>query len=467
MKFRGVAKFFRALFYFRKVKRFGDVPWYSKVIKENDKKLLHKARDPRTVVIDSVLADINFAIKNLGTEKETTKVTKWTALALKARIFLFEGTYEKYHNIGHNYKKWLKECVSASNELIKSGEYKIYTDMSDTSDAYRKLFSSTNAITKEVILAKSFSFAVPFTGNINFHTNSSSFGRPGVTKQLVNSYLMADGSRFTDIAGHDTLQFYYEMQNRDPRLAQTIRTPGFKPIGTNEQEVPDFSSSVTGYQFIKFLQSPSHFNSGNDNDLPLFRYAEILLDYAEAKAELGTLTQNDLDKSIRLIRDRVGMPNINMRKANVHPDPFLEKQYSNVSGPNKGVILEIRRERRIELVREGFRWWDLMRWADGQNVAKVFKGMYFPGPGKYDLDHNSSIDLIIYKGNEPTNLMNGVQYKSLSSMDLEHGENGGLMLINKDIGKKWVSPKDYLYPIPIQALQLNKNLKQNPGWPSP
>src|SRR5699024_5961978 len=225
-----------------------------------------------------------------------------------------------------------------------------------------------------------------------------------------------------------------------------------------------FTASLTGYQYIKFVLSPSHFNTGADNDLPVFRYAEILLNYAEAKAELGTLTQSDLNNSIKLIRDRINMPNANMAKANNNPDPFLAEQYENVAGPNKGVILEIRRERRIELIREGFRWDDLMRWKEGNNVAKVYKGMYFPGLGEYDLDHNGIVDLVIYKGSEPSDKKSGVQYRSLNSMHLADGEHGGLMLINADISKKFVEPKDYLYPIPRQELILNPDFDQNPGW---
>lgn len=83
---------------------------------------------------------------------------------------------------------------------------------------------------------------------------------------------------------------------------------------------------MTGYQPIKFVQEPTASggqvdrNSRNTNDLPVFRYAEVLLNYAEAKAELGTLTQDDLDQSINLIRRRVGMPDLNMDVANTNPD---------------------------------------------------------------------------------------------------------------------------------------------------
>ncbi|WP_255157862.1 RagB/SusD family nutrient uptake outer membrane protein [Siphonobacter sp. BAB-5385] len=117
-KYVGLAKFFRAWFYFNKVVRFGDVPWYNKVINTTDEAYLTQARDPRTVVMDSVLADINEAVARLATTKSTEEVTKWTALALKSRICLFEGTFRKYHTEFNlpNADKFLNEAVTASED---------------------------------------------------------------------------------------------------------------------------------------------------------------------------------------------------------------------------------------------------------------------------------------------------------------------------------------------------------------
>ncbi len=191
------------------------------------------------------------------------------------------------------------------------------------------------------------------------------------------------------------LQFYDEVQNRDPRLAQTIRTPGYTRIGeicaaryrNSGLQLPVTSSS-------KFVSAPKWDTFSKDiTDMPVFRYAEVLLNYAEAKAEKGTLTQADLDISIKPIRDRVGMPNISLEQANTKPDPYQAAQYTQITGKNLGVILEIRRERRIELVMENFfRWDDVVRWKEGQILTKQYKGMYFPGPGEYDLDRNGKVD---------------------------------------------------------------------------
>lgn len=158
------------------------------------------------------------------------------------------------------------------------------------------------------------------------------------------------------------------------------------------------------------------------------------------------------------------MPNLDVAAANANPDPYLQKEYPHVqAGANAGVLLEIRRERRIELVKEGHRYRDLLRWKEGARLAKPFYGMYFPGAGEYDLDHNGTIDLVIYEGDAPT-AVPGRQYQRLGELVLENGTNGGRIVNVPDIIKQWDEDKDYYYPIPTQELTLNPNLEQNPGW---
>ena len=460
LEYDGVARFFRAYFYFDKVVRFGDVPWYDSVLEIDDEGLT-KARDSRKVVFAKMLEDIDFAIANCSETKSAQLITKWTALAFKSRMCLFEGTFRKYHGLG-DWEEILRESVAASEELINSGTYSIR--MGDPNTVYQELFIAEDADPNEMILARQYDASVPFVHSANFYILSASYGRPGLQKSVVNSYLMKDGSRFTDIPGYETMQFFEETQNRDPRLAQTIRTPGYKRIGRDEVSVPDFATSVTGYQYVKYILSPAFDSGQSTNDMPIFRYAEVLLNYAEAKAELGAITQADIDKSIKLLRDRVAMPNLDVAAANADPDPYLQKEYPHVqAGANAGVLLEIRRERRIELVKEGHRYRDLLRWKEGARLAKPFYGMYFPGAGEYDLDHNGSIDLVIYEGEAPT-AVPGRQYQRLGELVLENGTNGGRIVNMPDIIKQWDEDKDYYYPIPTQELQLNPNLEQNPGW---
>lgn len=338
-KYVGLARFFRAHFYFEKVRWYGDVPWYSDVISTSDEENLFKPRDPRTLVMDSVLADINFAIEHLGAAPDVERVTKWTALALKSRICLYEGTWRKYHTALNlpDANKFLEECVAASEALMESGVYQVYTGTGGPSGKpYQDLFAhlTLDPVATEVILGRRYSSELELRHGLQFYITARTQGKPGFEKKLVNSYLMADGSRFTDIPGYETMEFYDEVQGRDPRLAQTIRTPGYTRIGSSTPIAPDFEATMTGYQPIKWMNA-LEFDGNNQSiqDLLLFRFGEVLLNYAEAKAELGTLTQADIDKSIKLLRDRVGMPNLDMAAANASPDPTWRNNMSMSPDP--------------------------------------------------------------------------------------------------------------------------------------
>ena len=396
-QYTAVTKFMRCYFYFKKVKRFGDVPWIDRQM-ESDDPGLYAPRDSRELIMQKMIEDIDYAIDNLPVkEKEASapyRVTKGAALALKSSFCLFEGTFRKYHNIsldGHDWKYYLDQCVDASEKLMSGqyGSYKIYNTGKPTED-YLNLFAAQDANKDEYILAVKYDQGMQILHNANAHSLVTTQGMPGYTRKFVCSYLMKDGSRFTDIPGWQTMQFVEEMKDRDPRLAQSIRGLGYHRVGETAVLAPDLQCSTTGYHAIKFVGQSKmgsilmDKNNMSSNDLPEFRYAEVLLNLAEAKAELGTLQQADLDKTIGELRKRVGMGSLNMAAANATPDPYLtssETGYFNVSGENLGVILEIRRERAIEMVQEGLRWDDLMRWKCGKMIDQSLQGMYFPGPG--------------------------------------------------------------------------------------
>ena len=479
-QYDGVARFFRAFFYYEKVKRFGDVPYYDKVLASTDAELT-KPRDSRDFVMTKVLEDVDYAIRNLPEKKDLYRVTHWTALALKSRICLFEGTYRKYHGLeGADF--YLNECVKASDELMAKSGYTIYKS---GKTPYQDLFASKDAIIDEVIIARDYDKGKGVVHDANYNTMSTTYGRPGMNKKIVNSYLMKDGSRFTDRPDYKTATYYQEMQNRDPRLTQTVIGPGYMRINDDKLTSPSFEFSTTGYQIIKWVTDASGDGfQGSFNDYIIFRYAEVLLNYAEAKAELGTLTQEDLNRSIKLIRDRVGMQNIDMAEANKNPDPYLMDEenggYKNVKGANKGVILEIRRERTIELLLEGIRYSDLMRWKEGKVFEKPFLGMYVPeltegsGENRYIvLDMNDGeicdrgkVDICIYKGTKPKVKNIRKFYKLGEDIELTNGTSGNVLV--HDIRKEprsWNEDRDYLYPIPTEERLLsNGALTQNPGW---
>lgn len=200
--------------------------------------------------------------------------------------------------------------------------------------------------------------------------------------------------------------------------------------------------------------------------MPIFRFGEVLLNFAEAKAERGTLTQTDLDNSINLLRKRVNMPNLNLSEANANPDPYLlspETGYPNVSGTNTGVILEIRRERTIELVAEGHRYYDIIRWKNGKRFEKSMLGIYIPGPGNYDLDNNGKLDVCFYEGDKPSAFV-PLFLKIGQDVTLSEG-NKGYILCHGLNERVWNENRDYFYPIPIKERLLTEGaLTQNQGW---
>ena len=203
----------------------------------------------------------------------------------------------------------------------------------------------------------------------------------------------------------------------------------------------------------------------------------MLLNYAEAKAELGTLEQGDLDISINLLRDRAGiMSGLDMSAANANPDKYLMWQpglenseqtgYPGVSGDNMGVILEIRRERTIELLMEGFRFYDLCRWKAGACIDEPIYGMYFTGAGEYDLTGDGKTDLILVANgaSKPADQEGVAVYELGSDIFLTEGDHGYVNRHQNVTRNGFNEERDYLYPIPLDELSLNENLTQNPGW---
>ena len=476
-KYSAITRFFRAFFYFDKVKRFGDVPWYDKELGSADPEL-YKARDSRELVLTNMIKDIDDAVNSGGLSEKATpyRVNKWTALALKARFCLYEGTYRKYHGInleGHDYKYYLDLAAETAKQIMDESPYKLFKTGNPATD-YVTLFTKEDADEGEYMLAIKNDAGLQIFHNATGYAVMVTQGRPGLTRKLVNAYLMKDGKKFTDQPGWQEMTFLEETKDRDPRMAQSVRTPGYTRIGSTTVEAPDISVANTGYQLVKFVQArPPEGDRGDKStcDMPVFRFTEVLLNYAEAKAEAGTLTQDDLDISINKIRERAGMPDLKLTTANANPDWYLSSEeygYPNVTGPNKGVILEIRRERAIELLEEGFRYNDLMRWKAGYCIDQPITGIYFPGPGEYDLSGDGKADVILYpKGSAKPSAGEGVQVYELDKDIYLTGEKSskGYMFYHKTVERtKFNEGRDYLYPIPSTERELNPNLEQNPGW---
>lgn len=472
--FEGLARFFRARFYMDKVQRFSDVPWYDNVLETDDEDLF-KPRDSRTMVVDKIFEDYAFAAEHVRTNQPTGAVDKYVVLTYMARHALYEGTYRKYHSelsMESTADRFIQIARDATEEIINSGEYSLYTTGNPMSD-YGSLFTSENLEgNPEIILA---------TFNEDNLINSGwwafMFGNyeASPSRDLLQSYLNADGSYYTDQTGYETKQFVEEFENRDPRVYQTYAYPGFvlENVSTYSQGgglyVQQLQKNFSGYHQLKGFVNNTDVALQNSIDIPVLRYAEVLLTYAEAKAELGELTQSDLDMTINQIRSRAGMPELTM---NVDLDPLQQTRYPEVTS---NVLLEIRRERRVELAHEGFRHDDLMRWDAGKLLENEPEGLYFPGLGKYDLTGDGIEDIVLIPNTESIPAekeSNELGVQLIYYRTGLPGSDAGVYLANETSGTvvtvpergTFEAPKYYYRPIPETHVVVNPNLEQIFGW---
>lgn len=464
----GIARFFRAYFYFEKVKRFGDVPWYNKPLDVSDS-ALYKKRDPRTMIMDSVIADLDYAASHiLATDDQTrSTITKWVVYGFKSRVCLFEGTFRKYQasfGLASTANTFLQAAADAAKAVMNSGKYSLNTAGGNM--AYRNLFISTSPVTSEVMLANISSSSLAKMNDANWYFTSATYGpRFSFTRSFINTYLNIDGTPFTNKAGYDTMVFATETQNRDLRLQQTIRLGNYKRInsGTLIPGPPLFSNTYTGYQPIKWCLDDMYYDAGalNTNSVCQMRYAEILLNYAEAQAELGKMTVADWTSTIGALRARAGITTGLSSLPAVADSYLMNNFYPDINDP---VLLEIRRERGIELTLEGFRFYDLVRWKHGELLLKKWNGFYVPSLNTpMDLNNDGIMDVAFYK-TLPSPQVAGVTYINVNAdpQKLVNGTYGEIHWLD-NIARDWQDYK-YLYPIPYADLQINPKLTQNPGW---
>lgn len=498
-KYDGVAYFFRAMFYYEKVRKYGDIPWYDHVISANDKASLYRARDSRGFVMQKIMEDLDKAIDGLPVTwtEGVYRINKYAAYAFKSRVALFEGTWRKYHDVpDETYTKedgtqmtlsseyFLTQAADAAKAVIDYGKYKMYKGETIVKgQPYRDFFVLEDAETSETILSRRYLYTdeMNIRHGVQFKYKNQ---RHSLTRALAYHYLMADGTPFQSQKGWQTMQYNQEFKNRDPRMAQTIAAPDYVAVGTDAStkyypSCKDYDRS--GYRPIKYFSDDTHDGAGTSTtDYAIFRYGEVLLNYAEAKAELGEADQTVIDQTVNVIRARVGMPALDVTKANGTPDAFLSSYYTDkhLDGADKGLILEIRRERTVELVNEGFRLWDMLRWHEGQQLCPAsntlgpgFIGCWFPGLGEYDMNNDGTPDLCIYTGTKPsTDCENTLDVSEGKENTLSEGTSGYLIQF-KDQTYKW-EEKDYLYPIPVKQIQIYPKdettgesvLTQNPGY---
>ena len=488
--YTGIARMFRAYLYYDKLVTYGRVPWIDKPLDPTDDDL-YKTQDSRDVIIQHIMEDLDYAAENItvtGITPYSNTVNKWTALALKSRICLFEGTFRKYHASGSAFgSQYLEGCTISANELLQAaadaalqimndGPYKLHTGTvyeEGGRGAYRDLFISDNPVTEEVMLAFTQNRDLSVLGEANWYSNSTSYGpHLSMTRSFAKTYLNIDGSIYNEKNAAGYKSFAEETTGRDARMCQTIRGADYTrkdKSGTYVRTAPDMSLSLTGYQYTKYVMDDSGYDNGrtNDNDVPLMRFAEVLLNYAEAKAELGTITADDWSRTIGALRRRAGITGGDLDTLPTVVDTYLQETfYPNVSSP---VILEVRRDRAIELILEGFRMNDLKRWACGSDWQTVpWDGVYIPGLDRpIDLNGDGTVDLYV---TSDADYQKTGQYKSVAmilnkeqkAVQVADDPSGGYVL-GYELPRKW-NDNMYLYPVPENVILKNDALKQNPGW---
>lgn len=477
--YKGLTRLMRAIWYYDKVKRYNEVPWYSTALKDTDEELLYKGRDPRNTVVDSIMADLEFAVVHMKEDMgNKTEMSKWFALASMARICLHEGTFRKYHdelNLQSSANDYLEKAIEASMTIMESGLFSI-DKTGDVNHAYENLFINYDLSTSsEIILFKDYDKAE----NIKHSASAAVFDFVfSLSKSLMESYQSVTKDNgvvpFSSTEGYDKKSMVEVFENRDPRLRQTFMYPGYTKPNESEPYVPNLN--LGGYPQIKFVARTADQVSWNSNytDLPVSRLAEIYLIYAEAKAELGILTQVDLDKTINIIRDRVGMPPTVLGEFKI--DQNLLEEYPNVTESNRDIILEIRRERRIELACEGFRKDDLFRWKAGHLLEKAQHGVYISQFGLHDFTGDGVPDIGFFKSKNE-NTVPQDEHANYAFYYLENSAGGSesIYLSENDHGyimstgdrdgvREFKEPKYYYFPLPQEQRVLNPNLEETIFW---
>lgn len=464
---RGVARFFRAYYYSNLVFRYGDVPWYDHVPKfsnsKEDMDYIYKNRDPRVYVDSCIMADLQYAMDSVRDNDGKLQVNKYVVAAMASRLLLREGTFLKYHNLDLDMAEQCLTMAKAAAEMVmKSGKYAI-------APSYKSLFVSDDlGGNTEVIMYRQYADGVIAHSTLTY---SFTEAQAGLSKSLAESFVTSEGlpvySANANWVAPTAKEFF---ANRDPRLSMCIR-PNPKDsmlYCVKGTETQPFNYALSGYSWNKFMDdskatTPEATWTGklNVTDAPCLRYAEVLLNYAEAAYELHlmskyTFTQADLDKSINLIRARADVKLPALQMAGNQPaingvtfdDPKrLAIEEKADGGITDALLWEIRRERRVELCLEGFRLNDLKRWC---KLDYLWNGC------NPDIRYGAYIRLSDY----PT--------KAAEVVLEDPNATEGYILRNTSDERSRPIKRNYINPIPSNQITLYEakgyTLSQNTEW---
>lgn len=416
------ARFFRAYAYADLLRRYGGVPLVLQTL-DTDDEALYQPRASRQEVMDAIYDDLDFSASELpdadvlrGTG-EYGRISSGAALAFKSRVALREGTWNKFHGEGA-YEIHLSIARDAAAEVIQSGLYGLFDTFGE--DSYRLLFKAPGDGSGNPEIVWAYVYGFNENNNVNRINIAQQYsnGEMGASRSLIDDYLCTDGLPIDKSPLYQGQQNNLsEYLNRDPRLDGTIVKSGDVYFVNSVPYIPQLRA-LTGYHVEKFFD----ISNLGFLDLMSIRYAEVLLNYAEAVFELGeNINDDDLNRSINQLRDRLGMPH-------------LTNAFVNANGLN--MRDEIRRERRVELAMEGFRYDDLLRWKTAEiELPKPLLGVRF-FDAEYPANQASSLNLTA----------------------------DSLVIVEGASQRNFDPDKQYLWPLPLNQIALKPALEQNPGW---
>lgn len=466
----GEAYYFRAAYYYHLLVNYGGVTWVEDQL-DPDSELMKRPRNTRTEIVDYILNDLKDAITYLKEQDNnaTRRVHRDVARALKSEVALFAATWEKYHraendpfydktltNPDAKIKEWLELAATAAKEVIDRNVWSIHSTGKPLTD-YRDMFIDTDlSDNQEVLWWKEYNASAGIGHNVTYYACQGG-GQIGVSASLVDDYLTIDGKPFTGNAKLEAKRTYgaeLSPELRDPRLSQTVFMPGqqIRNDGTLYAWPPldatNYHQNTTGYSILKYEEfntsNSAAYTTANRSQAPAIqvRYADILLNYAEALAELdGANNASEIQKALYPLRVRVNMPDVDFdREYNTDADyPFhnLDKY-----------IQAVRRERRVEKALENCRLTDILRWAaaDELIVGKTPTGA-------------------LYTGSTLGEHFEGIMTVG-SNIWLKDGYIVSFNNTNYPNGWQFDVDRDYLLPIRQEMVGgLTGGLwEQNPGW---
>ena len=471
----GIGRFFRALRYASLATQFGDVPYYDYVPSDLDKDDLYKPRTPRNEVMDAVYDDLVYALENVRLNDGESFVNRYVVAANVSRVALYEGSWQKYYyNDNERAKKFLNLAKDAADMIISSGKYDIATD-------YRSLFTSASlAGNKEVIFYRKYDPTAGITHSVSTYANLSESIAFGPTTDFLKSFICVDGNVWQNSATPSANNFSSAqmMVSRDSRLEATFfNKPTVKNRASYWYVVKFAPRSVIDVVAAGGVPPGEYTSSKNENDCPVFRYAEVLLNWVEAKAELstigeGSVSQADIDMSINKLRNRplaqqaIDRGVVKTAPLNIGALPNDPERDATVPA----LLWEIRRERRMELSFEHSRFEDLKRWSklsymDTEVNPDLLSGGWvnFATEAPNDLDGTKVDEVAVVSLAGAETVFNGSNKAAMNGFYKATNTNGRLPFLNQP----GVNP--YLSPVGRNQIDEYSSkgytLAQTEGWP--